>query len=597
MIRAACLIGIALGGSRATGDQKPSLVDTLSDTWVATDGLGRSVVDQAQAGPRRPGRFVGIFYFLWLDQNGAERPYDVTQILAQDPLAMQKPDSPLWGPPHYPHYWGEPLFGYYRSDDAWVLAKHAQMLTDAGIDAIIFDVSNQVTYRETYTRLCEVYTRLRSQGRKTPRIAFLTPFWDPAKVAATLYADLYRPGHFNDLWFRWQGKPLMLADPAKVSPEIREFFTLRKPQPDYFQGPTGPNQWGWLEIHPQHAFYDSEGKPEQATVGVAQNASAKRLCAMSEKDTYGRSWHDGGKDPRPDAVNYGYNVEEQWKRAIAIDPEFIFITGWNEWIAGRFKEFNGVREPVMFVDEFTQEYSRDIEPMKGGHFDHYYYQMVSYIRRFKGVRPPPARSDPKTIKIDGDFSDWLAVRPEYRDDLGDTMHRNHPGNEKIGPYVNDTGRNDFVLLKVTADADSVFFYARTAESITPPEGRDWMLLLIDTDRDHATGWQGYDFIANRQIRGDGRPTIESSRRDFTFAPAGNVRYRVKGNEMELAIARSALGIADAAAQPQFDFKWADNVRLNGNVEALILNGDTAPNNRFNYRFGSTGSRNATRGSE
>jgi hypothetical protein len=34
------------------------------------------------------------------------------------------------------HHWGESAFGYYRSDDPWVLRKHAQMLSDAGVDVI-----------------------------------------------------------------------------------------------------------------------------------------------------------------------------------------------------------------------------------------------------------------------------------------------------------------------------------------------------------------------------------------------------------------------------------------------------------------------------
>ena len=80
---------------------------------------------------------------------------------------------------------------------------------------------------------------------------------------------------------------------------------------------------------------------------------------------------------------------KQWERALQVDPQFIFITSWNEWIAMRLPEFNGRREPVMFVDQYTQEYSRDIEPMKGGHGDDYYYQLVSYVRRYKGVRQPP----------------------------------------------------------------------------------------------------------------------------------------------------------------------------------------------------------------
>ena len=45
------------------------------------------------------------------------------------------------------------------------------------------------------------------------------------------------------------------------------------------------------------------------------------------------------------------------------------VTGWNEWIAGRFKR-EGL--PVAFVDQFDQEGSRDIEMMKGGHGDNYY---------------------------------------------------------------------------------------------------------------------------------------------------------------------------------------------------------------------------------
>lgn len=42
----------------------------------------------------------------------------------------------------------------------------------------------------------------------------------------------------------------------------------------------------------------------------------------------------------------------------------------------RFDEFAGIKEPVMFVDQFNQENSRDVEPMRGGHWDTYYYQMV-----------------------------------------------------------------------------------------------------------------------------------------------------------------------------------------------------------------------------
>ena len=94
-----------------------------------------------------------------------------------------------------------------------VLRKHAQMLADAGVDAIIFDVTNQATYKPYYMALLRVFSEVRKSGGDTPQVAFLCPFWDPPRVVAELYKDLYEPGLYPDLWFRWDGKPLILADP------------------------------------------------------------------------------------------------------------------------------------------------------------------------------------------------------------------------------------------------------------------------------------------------------------------------------------------------------------------------------------------------
>lgn len=574
-----CLIMTALEAGPAVGQ----LVDTFPDTWTATDALGRTLPDHGQVGSPRAGKTVGVFYFLWLGQHGTDGPYDITRILAANPDALTQPTSPPWGPENHFHHWGEPLFGYYLGDDAWVLRKHAQMLADALVDVVIFDVTNQETYPKVYLKLCEVFTQVRRDGGRTPQIAFHCPFGDPARVVARLYQDLYQRGRYADLWFRWKGKPFILARPEQAPPETREFFTFRAPGPGYFDPPTGANQWQWLQIHPQHAFYDEPGKVEEVPVGVAQNGSGQRLCAFSEANTYGRSWHAGAKDQRPDAVLHGFNFAEQWERAIALDPEFIYITGWNEWIAQRLPEFNGVCQPVMFVDQFTQEYSRDIEPMKGGHADNYYYLMVSGIRRFKGVRPLPAASGPKNIRIDGDFGDWTDVRPEYRDDKGDTMHRDHPGYDNAGRYVNKTGRNDFVLLKVAADDQAVFFYARTAGPITPHTDPRWMLLFINADNDATTGWEGYDFRVNRAVRTETQAVLEKAGRNGDWMRAADLDYRVRGPEMELALPRAVLGLV-ADPPLRFSFKWADNIQADNDIMEFTVNGDAAPNARFQYVF-------------
>jgi len=494
-------------------------------------------------GAPRHDRTVAMFYFLW-HESIHPGPFDNTKIIAADPDAMKKPTSPPWGPLHAPHHWGESLFGYYIGDDEAVLRKHAQMLADAGVDVIIFDTSNRLTYPRNYRKLFEVFRRARQQGNRTPDVAFLTPFGAPRSTVNELYEQLYTQHIGEDLWFRWEGKPLILADPAQVDPGPASFFTFRKPQPDYFQGPTASNMWSWLEVYPQHVFRNSQGEKEQMSVGVAQNAVNGRLGSMSEPGALGRSLHGG-------------NYAEQWRRAIQEDPRVIFITGWNEWIAGRFDEFNRIKTPPMFVDQFDQEHSRDIEPMKGGHGDDYYYQTVDFIRRYKGARTLPA-VDPQPIHIDGRFDDWAAVTPEYRDTVGDPMHRSHPGWGTIGQYTNNTGRNDLIAAKVSYDKKRVYFYVRTAQPITSPSGAtNWMILLLDTDANPRTGWLGYDAII--------RPGVSP-----------NLAYRVAGCEMELALPRSMV-------QDTFNFKWIDNIASGGDASAFTLDGDAAPNDRFNYQ--------------
>jgi hypothetical protein len=558
--------------------------DNFSDTWTAADGLGRELPDYGQVGGPREDKFVGMFYFLWLGQHGTEGPFDVSKILKEHPDAMQNPDNPAWGPLGKYHHWGEPQSGYYLSDDAYVIRKHAQMLADAGVDTLIFDVTNGFTYKECYMTLLKVFTEVRRDGGKTPQVAFLTPFWDPSKVVQKLYDDLYGPGLYQDLWFDWKGKPLILADPDKVEPEQRSFFTFRKPEPSYFVGPSGPDQWGWLEVYPQHAFYNSEGKTEQVTVGVAQNAVDGRLGCLSEPGAMGRSYHGGRQPEGPYPTDQGLNFAEQWERALELDPEFIFITSWNEWIAMRFKEFNGVQLPVMFVDQFDQEFSRDIEPMAGGHADHYYYQLISYIRKYKGVRKPATPTPPKTIAIDGDFTQWDDVGPEYRDDIGDTMHRNHPGWGAAGMYVNTTGKNDFVQLKVARDSKHLYFYARIRNPITPYTDRNWMMLFLKINKSGVPSWEGYQFVVNRKVLDRSTTVLERSEGDWNWTEVSKLVYKVEGNELHLAVPRDAIGLGDCDEPVELEFKWADHMQSDGDIQEFTVSGDSAPNGRFNYFY-------------
>ncbi len=279
-------------------------------------------------------------------------------------------------------------------------------------------------------------------------------------------------------------------------------------------------------------------------------------------------------------VDRGANFQEQWKRALALDPPFVMVTGWNEWIAGRWGKPGG---PIEFVDQFDQEFSRDIEPMMGGHADNYYYQLVANVRRFKGTAPLPAASATRSIAIDGGFDQWRDVTPELSDDSGDTLRRDHDGSGGTH-YVNRTGRNDLVAFKVAHDSSNLSFYARTRQPLSPPTDANWMWLLIDADRDTSTGWQGYDFIVNRSIEQDGTTWLEKNDGGWAWTRLAKIRYRCAGNELHISVPVSSLNVRPGEPAISVDFKWVDNAQRPGDIMDFYVSGDVAPEGRFRFRY-------------
>ena len=104
-----------------------------------------------------------------------------------------------------------------------------------------------------------------------------------------------------------------------------------------------------------------------------------------------------------------------------------------------------------------------------------------------------------------------------------------------------------------------------------------MFLFIDTDSDAKTGWVGYDFLVNHTGAGALGRNVGSR---FAWSTAGKVKWRVVGNELELAIPWKALGLK--APPVELHFKWADNCLQVNDWTDFTLNGDAAPNDRFNY---------------
>ena len=596
LVIAACLASLVPGKAQTANP----------DSWAATDALGRKVRSYDEAPARRDGKFVGIFYWTWHNSNHNDKypVYNISEILREHPEAIKDYNHPAWGPsgPHY-YYWEKPLFGYYQTTDKWVLRKHAEMLAAAGVDAVFFDCTNgSNTFKASYEALMETWDQAQKDGVNVPKVSFILNLWPmPTTNDALrqLYRDVYKPGRYSNLWFMWRGKPCLMAYPdlltdSQEDKEIAEFFTFRPGQPDYVDGPSPKrnDQWGWLENYPQHGYVASKGadgktRYEQVTVGVAQNTNPDRKghCgAFNTKDAYGRNWSiRNGFDPRPDGYLYGWNISEQWDRAYELDPELVFVTGWNEYIAGKWlpkDSWNG--DPFSFVDQYNWVCSRDIEPNAGwgDKGDVYYLQLVDRVRKFKGMTPAEPVSEPKSIRL-GKFADWDDVAPYFASYRGNTFRRDNVGAGNTY-YRDSTGRNDIVGAKVARDSKYIYFYVETAEALSPKDDPHWMQLFIDVDRDKATGWNGYDFVVNRVSPKGSKARLEKNVQGiWMWEDAAKVKFHAKGNRLVIRIPRSVLGVG---SKVDFEFKWNDNMQKEGDVMDFYVSGDTAPFGRFNFVY-------------
>jgi hypothetical protein len=399
------------------------------------------------------------------------------------------------------------------------------------------------------------------------------------ETARELFRDLYEKNLFPDLWFRWQGKPLLICDP-KEAPELAAFFTLRRAHWPFTMVNT-QRAWHWEATYPQpFGFDDDPEKPEQVNVSVAQNlhAATGKVVNMSTRTGRGRSFHAGAQHLAPGSVDHGRNFAEQWRRAYELDPPFVMVTGWNEWTAGRFSRPN---LPVVFVDQFDQEFSRDIEPVRGLHGDHYYWQLVAGVRRYKGAPPLPAPAAPHPIDLAAGAAAWAGAGREFSDPAFDNDHRDFGRGERR--YLNRSGRNDLTLAQVAHDAGTVFFRVETRAPLTPSSDPNWMWLLLDTDADASTGWSGYDFIVNRSI--DGRETWLERNTDggWNWKRVAKIAFTVRGHELTLAIPRATFGLPTSGAFT-LDFKWWDHAQKPGDILDTYLSGDAAPDARFNFRY-------------
>lgn len=559
--------------------------------YAGTDALGRVLPNAAQS-PLRPQKKVGIFYFLWQGQHGTDGPYDNT-IISAKPGALESEEA--WiaagGSRTEAHFWGEPLFGYYTSDDEWVLRRHVEMLTDAGVDFLVFDTTNHVTYSTSALKLFKYLDEYQKQGWKVPQVAFYTNT-ESGETINWIYRDVYEAHpEYEGLWFRWtDGKPMIIGDinDPKLEPKPRDFFHFKPNQ--WPNEPRREDAFPWMEFDrllTPDSVYGAPGEPKVMNVSIAQHCDTVRFSSTAwyGGNDHSRNWHNGANDKSPDAVQYGYNFAEQWDYAMEQDPDIVFVTGWNEWIAWRLDPVPG--EPIVFCDCANIDNSRDSEPMKDGFGDNYYMQLISNIRRFKGLPEEENTSNAKMVTVDptGSFDQWdcADITAVYHDFRGDTEHRDSFGYGGIH-YQNDTGRNDFICAKTVQDEKNLYFYAETAADITAPADR-WMSLLLNIGTaSEENSWNGYQYIINRVAPVDGKAVIEKSVGGWNWEKVGELALRVEENKLMLVLPKAMLGIPEGSSlAAPIAFKWADNYQPD-DIYSFYTDGDAAPIGRLNFVF-------------
>ena len=602
------------------------------ENWIYVDGLGRTDTSYEQVGNRSEHeRVVGVFYHTWHSEFSKNRvPVNLTEVIKEYPEAAEdvKGNNKFWVS-HFEsryepgYFWNEPIFGYYKTEDEFVLRKHAEMLADAGVDFIFFDCTNgRYMWENGVDALIKVWYEAMEDGVDVPKLVFWLNLAGRAsdRIAQIqiMYDNWYSKEEYNDLWFNWEGKPLVLTFTDIFNQEyenkqnIEEMFTFRAVQPSYFnEGGQSYDYWGWLSVYPQckYGYPTEDGRPEQMAVGVAQNADSEyyTLSYMAAGPQimgrsyagdmvvdgilteYSYSFSYGGQtfsaNQRDEfAMLAGRNFQQQWDYAIECDPNVIMVTAWNEWHAYRTSGF---------CDAFTDEYSRDIEPTKGVLKDHYYYQLVANIRRYKGLKEEDSSIDSKmTIDIYSDnLSAWdNAVTFEHY--TGSTRDRSTVGYKKCF-YENQTMRNDIVTSKVAYDNDNLYFYVSTVEELSPDTDPGWMRLFIDTDYlGMSDNWEGFEYVINRVNPSNGTCTLEKSlgvdeQGVWQWeAVEGTVNYSVKGNVLQMSVPRSMIG--QNAKVMDFGFKWSDNMQTDGDIMDFYSYGDVAPGGRFCFHFHTKG---------
>ena len=568
--------------------------------YGGVDSIGREMYYDNRVGEEDTDKEVGVFYFLWLGYHSTRGPFNNTQIVLNNPRAILSEAKWLeagGGNVGNTHHWDEPVFGYYTIFDTWVIEKQVQMLTEAGIDYILFDATNAYTYDEGALLVFAALDKYAKMGYDVPHVAYYTrndaDQTENSRVTMQHIYDYIWDAHpeYQYLFYQVDDRPLMVG--LNASRDVFNTFKLNKSQ--WPQEPAKTDGFPWMEftrwLTPDSVYKLTKTK----TVMTASPAQHNSDIMFSYTAWYGGN--DRSRNYRGDetvglyhqdltdeqAMLYGTNFEMGLEYAMYSQPDNIFLTGWNEWGAQRLTPKGS--EAIWFCDCADDNNSRDIEPSAGALKDNYYMQAANFVRQFRGAKPRVNIGENTAIDINGAWSQWDSVTAKYTDWTNEIPDRNCVGFGEI-LYTNTTGRNDIQNVKAARDAENLYFYVDTVSDIQAIDDANGMNLLIRSHgagTEYSTSWEGFDFIVNGKATSSGKMTVERFNSSYTSrTEVGKVDFKLEGNKLMVKIPKAMLGISNTELV-DVQFKWADNA-TEGNVLSYYSDGDVAPYGRFTYVF-------------
>ena len=581
-----------VSGGATQKESDPPPVPGNFNNVVGIDHFGRTF---SPITGNRANKKVGLFFWLWIGQPYASAIYDATKILALPDGLRRLTDfdyqDETISPNGQAHFWGEPIWGYYNSEDQWVMRKQIEMLTIAGIDFIYFDATNAFIYKNVFLKLLGIIDEYQKNGFNPPRIVFYTHSRS-LQTTRELYKELYQPGHFPDTWFRVNGKPLIIAytnpeddaneaksrgdndyKPGILSPEILNFFHFYRPQ--WPSDPVYADGFPWIEwIHPQPMHNGIMNVTVASHPNVPMSFS---LTRPNEMTNWGRGWNPLTKKNIAEDVDRGTFFQTQWDYAIAADPDMISIGGWNEWIAYKQPYWN----EYVLVDAVNKEYSRDIEPMKGGYKDAFFIQLIANLRKYKAIQGTIPSPPKVTINILQGEQQWKDIPFTGININTNRFNRDEYGASTQLRYTQPAPQNLIREIKVAHDDKNIYFFIRARNAIKAPvDHANRIQILIGRGEPSLKGWEGYEYIIGKNYE-TSTTSVEKFSAGYQSVDNGTAKFNITDNLLQIECPRSAI---DAEKGGKFYFKVATDVREPDDIMSYYTSGSVMPIGRLSYMY-------------